>query len=318
MVSDKEKELFGEGVSVLSRTLDTTKYRIECDTTDGTMNCYHLFPGIDLAYSRFQAASCFQRQRTLSHMIEIAYCRAGRYECEYKYDYFTYLGEGDIAITVMNAQQEKPVFPTGLYDGIAVIVNMEITGPCFSNIVEGVSIDLESLVQKFCPNYHCTVIKSTFELRHVFNEIYESQDLKKTGYLRLKVLELFFLLSELLPQNHFETSAYYSGGHVRKIKAIKEELMNNLDTKESLKSIAKRYGLSLTTMKECFKAVYGKPIHAFQREYKMQMATRILVTTDSSIAEISGKLGYDNPNKFSTAFKSIIGCTPRDYRAKNR
>jgi len=61
-------------------------------------------------------------------------------------------------------------------------------------------------------------------------------------------------------------------------------------------------------------AVYGKPIHAFQREYKMQAATKLLVTTKMSIAEIAGIVGYENPNKFSTAFKEIIGQSPSEYR----
>lgn len=94
--------------------------------------------------------------------------------------------------------------------------------------------------------------------------------------------------------------------------------MEHLDTKETLKSMAIRYGMSLTALKDCFKAVYGKPIHAFQREYKMQAATRLLVTTEMSVAEISGRLGYENPNKFSTAFKEVLGLSPSEYRKKRK
>ena len=76
--------------------------------------------------------------------------------------------------------------------------------------------------------------------------------------------------------------------------------------------------LSLTMLKDCFKAVYGKPVHAFRREYKMQVATKLLTTTDMSITELAGEFGYENPNKFSTAFKEVIGVSPRAYRAKNK
>ena len=72
--------------------------------------------------------------------------------------------------------------------------------------------------------------------------------------------------------------------------------------------------MSLTALKDCFKAVYGKPIHAFQREYKMQAATKLLISTSLSITEIAGRLGYENPNKFSTSFKEIIGQSPSEYR----
>ena len=115
-------------------------------------------------------------------------------------------------------------------------------------------------------------------------------------------------------QENFETAAYYSANQIKKIKVLKCELANQLDSRETLKSIADRYGMSLTALKDCFKAVYGKPIHAFQREYKMQAATQLLVTTKMSIAEIAGMVGYENPNKFSTAFKEIIGQSPSEYR----
>ena len=67
-------------------------------------------------------------------------------------------------------------------------------------------------------------------------------------------------------------------------------------------------------MKDCFKAVYGKPIHAFQKEYKMQKAAQLLRDTEQSITDIAASIGYENPNKFSSAFKTMFGCSPREYR----
>lgn len=278
------------------------------------MQCIHLFPGIDLAYTSFQAFSCFSRNKAMPHILEIAYCSAGRYECEYKRDYFTYLGEGDIAISVLSPHREPPTFPTGLYDGVALIVDMSVTGSQFKDIVEGISIDLSELTSRFCTDRCCTVVKAPPDLNHVFQEVCEEKNKKRLGYLRLKALEIFFLLSEILPQENLEVSVYYPGSTIRKIKELKQELMDSLDTRYSLAEWAACYGLSLTTMKDCFKAIYGKPIYAFQKEYKIQMAAQLLLTTQLSISEIAGKIGYSNPNKFSSAFRSIIGMSPREYR----
>lgn len=312
------QEVFGTRVSIVEETANETKYQMQCDTPNGFMHCYHLFPGIDLAYSTFQASSCFMRDKPMPNVLEIAFCRAGRFECEYKHGYVTYLGEGDFAVSVLTPEREPPAFPIGYYDGIALIVDMNVTGPCFENIVEGVSINLNELVKKFCGDHCCSVIKTPPALRHVFNEICEVQDEPPLGYLRLKVLEGFFLLSQMLPQENFETVAYYSAAQIKKVKALKQELTVHLESKETLKSMAGRYDMSLTALKDCFKAVYGKPIFAFQREYKMQAATKLLVTTNDSIAEIAGMLGYENPNKFSTAFKEIIGLSPSEYRRAHK
>ena len=107
--------LFDSGVVVLEKTQNVTKYQIDCNTPDGTMDCYHLFQGIDLAYTTFYANSCFQRKNSLPHIIEIAYCRSGRYECEYKRGFMTYLGENDLAVSIINSQRNEPIFPTGIY-----------------------------------------------------------------------------------------------------------------------------------------------------------------------------------------------------------
>ena len=170
------------------------------------------------------------------------------------------------------------------------------------------------MTSRFCTDRCCTVIKASPELNHVFQEVCEEKNKKRLGYLRLKALEIFFLLSEILPQENLEVSVYYPGSTIRKIKELKQELMDSLDTRYSLAERAACYGLSLTTMKDCFKAIYGKPIYAFQKEYKIQMAAQLLLTTQLSISEIAGKIGYSNPNKFSSAFRSIIGMSPREYR----
>lgn len=315
----KRQQKVFESETLIERT-DTgrAKYQIQCDTHNGFMDCYHLFPGIDLAYSTFQASTCTMRSKSMPNILEIAFCQAGRFECEYKHGYVTYLGEGDFAVSILSPEQEPPAFPIGYYDGIAIIVDMDITGSIFENIVEGVSIDLNELAHKFCAGHCCSVVKTPPNLLHVFQEICDAKDTAPMGYLRLKVLESFFLLSQMLPQENFETAAYYSAAQIKKVKALKAELMEHLDTKETLKSMAIRYGMSLTALKDCFKAVYGKPIHAFQREYKMQAATRLLVTTEMSVAEISGRLGYENPNKFSTAFKEVLGLSPSEYRKKRK
>ena len=308
--------LFGAGTAVLMKTDAEVKYQIECDTPTGTMHNFHVFPGVELSYTTFYANSCFQRHKSMPNVLEIAYCKAGRYECEYKRGFLTYLGEGDFAVSVISSQREEPIFPTGFYDGIAIIIDTEISGSTFSGGVEGIAIDWTALSQKFCTERCCAVMKAPPKLLQLFNELCEQENQENLGYLRLKLLELFFCLSNMLPQENLEISAYFSGEIIKKVKDLKVYLMSHLDAKISLRDLAERYSLSLTTMKDCFRAVYGKPIHAFQREYKMQAATKLLVTTRLTISEIAGRIGYENPNKFSTAFKGIIGISPSEYRKK--
>ena len=54
------------------------------------------------------------------------------------------------------------------------------------------------------------------------------------------------------------------------------------------------------------------------KSYRMQTARVLLQDTSRSVTEIAATLGYDNPSKFSEAFKKEYGITPREYVALTR
>ena len=48
-------DIFETRAAIMKETDSEIKYQMRCDTQNGFMHCYHLFPGIDLAYSTFEA-----------------------------------------------------------------------------------------------------------------------------------------------------------------------------------------------------------------------------------------------------------------------
>lgn len=127
-------------------------------------------------------------------------------------------------------------------------------------------------------------------------------------------MELFFLLSEYQADKPFYSSECFSGIYIKKVKAIKTDITENLYKKIRLKELSKKYNIGVTMLKNCFKAVYGKPVFVYRKEYKMQAAARLLKMTDKSVTEIAASVGYENPNKFSSAFKKMFARSPREYR----
>ena len=41
---------------------------------------------------------------------------------------------------------------------------------------------------------------------------------------------------------------------------------------------------------------------------------KLLLETESSVTEIASKIGYENPNKFTSAFKETYGSSPTEFR----
>ncbi|MBS7029374.1 MAG: helix-turn-helix transcriptional regulator [Faecalibacterium prausnitzii] len=87
-----------------------------------------------------------------------------------------------------------------------------------------------------------------------------------------------------------------------------------LTVHQTIEQLAQDVGLSATALKTCFKGVYGSSVYAYQKEYRLQLAQKLLTETDSTIAEIAHQIGYENPNKFSSAFRQSFGMTPTQYR----
>ena len=82
----------------------------------------------------------------------------------------------------------------------------------------------------------------------------------------------------------------------------------------TIEELARKFDISISALKQCFKGVYGTPIYTYMRNYRMDLAAALLVQTDEPITVIAGKVGYTNTSKFSEAFKKVKGKTPLEFR----
>lgn len=85
-------------------------------------------------------------------------------------------------------------------------------------------------------------------------------------------------------------------------------------THYTIEELAERFEISPTSLKKCFKEMYGVPIYTYCRTYRLQIAEKMLREGQLSVAEIAAKIGYINPNKFTSAFCSEYKMTPTEYK----
>ncbi|WHH58702.1 AraC family transcriptional regulator [Petroclostridium sp. X23] len=312
----KEKELCEQGIKILEQSGGKTVYHISCREGSAKMISFKVFDGIELVYNDFHTSDCFQIAEYQPNIMEINYCRRGRFECELKRNSYVYLGEGDVAVNMLDNQTDCQRFPLAVYKGITILIDVPTAQKALSQVLDGVDVDLHALREKLCSHNRCMVFKAPIAIEHIFQEIYTVDARIQIGYLRLKILELFLILSVLTLPDNLETSRYFSAEQVQKVKHIKKRLTESLNKNITLNELAIEYRISLTALKDCFKAIYGKTIYAFRREYRMHAAAKMLNDTSFSIAEIGGLVGYENPGKFSASFKEIMGVSPGEYRKK--
>lgn len=111
----------------------------------------------------------------------------------------------------------------------------------------------------------------------------------------------------------FEESHTYDS-QIQTINEIHKFLTDDLKARYTIEELSARFHINRTTLKSAFKTVFGQPIAAYMKEYRIKRAMELLVGGDSSIAEIAAAVGYENQSKFTAAFKDITDTLPKDYR----
>ena len=72
--------------------------------------------------------------------------------------------------------------------------------------------------------------------------------------------------------------------------------------------------MNTTTLKSVFKAVYRMPIASYMKEYRMKLASNMLLQENKSISKIAAAVGYKSQSKFTSAFRDIFQILPTAYQ----
>ncbi|MEA4816414.1 MAG: AraC family transcriptional regulator [Lachnospiraceae bacterium] len=315
----KERGLYGPEVKLIAQTDDgaTAVYKIETDGGEGIMTGFEVFPGIEIIYNDFHTCDCFIGKPPASDIMEINHCKQGRFECDFHNGLCAYLEEGDLSVNMLGNRTKNAYFPLEHYKGVSVIIDIAKANRSISSVLSDISIDLYALRDKLCPNNQCFIMRATVSIEHIFSELYTVPDEVKSGYFKLKVLELLLFLSVVDSSECLKERTYFNKRNVQTIKVIKNYMVEHLELHFTLEELSSRFGIPLTTMKLCFKGLYGTSIYAYMRSYRMQVAASLLCKSNESISCIAGKLGYINASKFSYAFKDIMEFSPLEYRKRN-
>lgn len=294
---------------------DCQVYRISDLTGDGLMTFHNVFPGVFVIYNDFHMQDCVSGFCPEYEMLCIDHCREGRIEQEASDGAYSFLESGDLKVDRRIHHTGHVEFPLKHFHGMSIVFDLKQAKRTLSEEMKGFPVDLYSLQKKYCDDKHPFVIKGEPCIEHIFSELYTVPMKIKTWYLKVKIFELLLYLDALELSDKKEERPYFYKTRVEKIKAIHRLMTENLEQHYTLEDLAKRFDLPLTTMKSCFKATYGNSVFAYMRIYRMNYAANLLRQEQKlSVAEIAGKVGYDSPGKFSTAFREVMGSTPLAYR----
>ena len=304
-----------EQMLLLAETKKCSVFQMKNNTGEGIMTMYQVFPGVNISYNDYHMESFDSTYTTKRNLFCIDHCREGRLEYASAHGAFSYFEAGDLKLDRRITHQGHFEFPLAHYHGLMITFDLDQVRASLKEEIKDFPIDIIKLQEKFCNGKQPLVIHNAPAIEHIFSELYVVPEKIRIPYFKIKIFELLLYLDVLeLPKN-IEEKPYFYKNQVEKIKAIHKLMINNLERQYTQEELSEQFNIPLTPMKNCFKNVYGSPIHTYIRVYRMNQAAVLLKQqNDMSVTDIAGKVGYDSPGKFSAAFKMIIGKSPLEYR----
>ncbi len=290
-------------------------YRLENATGDMVMTDYKVFPGIHLVYNDVHMSCCDISMKELpaqKKFLEIAHCHEGRMEYSEKNEFF-YLSQGDLAVHPRISENHERYYPTRHYHGISLIIDIDASPRCLSCILDDVNVHPDKLMEKYCATDNLFVARANERLNHIFAELYDLPENAKYGYIRIKTLEILLFLS-FFPITKMQVKSAYTYTQVCLAKKICRYLTQNMDQRITIDDLSAQFNISASQLKNCFRKVYGESVYGYIKSLKMQSAAKMLKSSERSVLEIANLHGYENGGKFASAFYSIMGMTPMEFR----
>ena len=295
------------------QTIEKKEYRSANDLGDAELTVYEVFPGVQLVYSSVHMDRFDLGNVLAGNMIEIHHCREGRIEQELEEE-CCYLMPGDFCIALRKTMVRSFRFPLRHYHGIAIGIREDVARQWLSRFMEDVHIQPLEVTRRLCGSRSSRIIRSESYIEHIFAELYRVPEQIRRGFFKLKIMELFLVLSGIDVHKNEVTRYALPKSQVQLANSVAAYLSEHMDQHITIPALSKEFGVSDTHLKNAFKGVYGMPVFSYMRVQKMHAAAQLLIHTEKTIAEIADAFGYSNTSKFSAAFQSVMGDTPGDYR----
>jgi len=99
----------------------------------------------------------------------------------------------------------------------------------------------------------------------------------------------------------------------QKLLDVRHYVMSMIGTEPDIDELALQFDLPRTTLREGFRFLFGRTVHQYHADHKLEWALQKLTTGEYLVKEVAFEVGYQNPSHFIAAFKKKYGFTPKQY-----
>lgn len=140
----------------------------------------------------------------------------------------------------------------------------------------------------------------------------------KDGYTAfMRFIDILHTMSKCEGMRTLAATSYAKvnlGEDSHRILKVKDYIDNNYMDEIKLKTLAGIACMSDAAFSRFFKLHTGRTVSDYIIEIRLGYASRMLVDTDKTVADISFQCGYNNLSNFNRVFKRKKGCSPTEFR----
>lgn len=186
-------------------------------------------------------------------------------------------------------------------------------------LLGGLVLDVGQVQARMKAHEGCARVGSCVWSEAVFSTLETLPPADRGHYCTLKAVELLYLLcgpGAPLPQS--PSAGYFDDHQLAAVRQAHAYMREHPGEHLTIPQLAQRFHLSSTLFKTCFRHLYGKPVHRWLLEYRLDRAAALLAETDLAVGRIAQQVGYNSPSQFGVAFKRLYKLSPTRYRQDRR
>ncbi|WP_414550915.1 helix-turn-helix transcriptional regulator [Anabaena sp. CCY 0017] len=168
------------------------------------------------------------------------------------------------------------------------------------------------------PRFHQPVGKITSSMQTALQQIIHVpfDGMLQRIYLEGKVLELLALqFAQLIDSDSAKKPLInLKAADIEKIYQARDILTRNYEHPPSLLDLAQKIGINDNKLKYGFKEIFGTTVFGYLRDYRLEIARKLLQEQKQNVRTVVNTVGYANQSHFAAAFKRKFGITPQDCR----
>ena len=151
----------------------------------------------------------------------------------------------------------------------------------------------------------------------VYQQIDTLSSIKDGFYAFMQFMTILYELSKCEGARPLASSSFAKvevSSDSRRVQKVKNFIDQNYRYEIRLPQLADIAGLSPSAFSRFFKLHTGRNLSEYIIDLRLGYASRMLVDSTHSIAEISFSCGFNNLSNFNRIFKKRKGCSPSEFR----